>query len=213
MYLMRSAGYNCLAYVDDFAGVQSSYGEAMNAFDYFHDLCQKLGVVIVHDKSARPSTEMEWLGYTVDSNEMCVRIPPPKLGEIVAKAQYWLHKKAANKRKTQSLVGKLAHISSCVKHARKFMSRILFFLRSINDQEYKYISKETKEDIAWFGLCAAEMNCKVLIGPPLSCVVIECDACLQGVGGSPQTSSTVLTSPMNGQSAIIYPDWKRLTLW
>lgn len=189
VYLMNAAGYNCLAYVDDFAGVQSSYGEAMCAFEYFHKLCEQLGMVIAHEKSAKPNTEMEWLGYHVDSNEMTVKIPAQKLGEVIAKCQYWLHKKSANKRETQSLVGKLAHISSCVKHARKFMSRILFFLRTINDNEYKYLSTETKKDIAWFGDCATMMNCKILIGPSLSCVSIECDACLQGGGASPKIGS------------------------
>lgn len=85
----------------------------------------------------------------------------------------------------QSLVGKLIHIATCIKHARKFVARILATLRymtSVN-QEWTTINAEFKADVQWFKNYAAVANGIALINPPRNEFYIECDSSLTGGGG------------------------------
>lgn len=180
---MRERGFQCLAYVDDFCGVESSHAKAIQAYQCFHHLCNELGLVIAPEKSSDPSVEMEWLGYMINSQSMTVVIPKEKINEVVAKTNQWIDKIYATRRDLQCLVGRLAHISSCIRHARKFLTRLLYQLRNTPTGQKRRISDAAQRDIAWFRQCAASLNCRRLIIVKKPEVVIECDACPQGGGG------------------------------
>lgn len=185
--LLHTKGYKVLAYVDDFGGVQASYSAAQCAFDTFNDTCAKLGLKVAADKSAAPAQKMEWLGYEIDTLELTVTIPEKKLVEVLDEVKCWEGKAVAGKRELQSLAGKLAHISSCVRHARKFIGRILAQLRSTPKNQRRKIGRELKKDLLWFKTCALALNRKQIIQLDWPTFIIECDACLTGGGGFSQS--------------------------
>ena len=82
-------------YVDDFAGVHSTYMEAVAAFADFESLCSTLGLKIAPEKSTFPATHMEWLGFMFNTVDMTITIPPDKLQDIQELAGLWLRKASA----------------------------------------------------------------------------------------------------------------------
>lgn len=182
-FLLRKQDYQVLAYVDDFGGVQSSHDAAQAAFQAFNQNCKDLGLKVAVDKSAGPTQTMQWLGFEIDTLALTVTIPKKKLSEVLEEATEWETKAYAGRRELQSLAGKLAHISSCIRHARKFMSRVLAQLRSTPQHQKRKVGKELRKDLAWFKQCAANLNNKQIIQVDWPSFNIECDACLTGGGG------------------------------
>lgn len=182
-HIMRQAGCHVLAYVDDFGGAHRNKKGAQEAFQKFHDICAELGLSIAHDKSAAPSTYMEWLGFGFDTEEMVMIIPETKLREVIEETKGWSGKAKASRCELQRLAGRLAHISTCITHARKFMFRTLLQLRTTPEGECRQVSSEMRKDLAWFQKCAQKLNAKRLIIHTRDTYTIECDACLKGGGG------------------------------
>ena len=109
-YMMAQYGHQVLAYVDDFCGAHTNFHQAMTAFADFEALCAHLGLKLAPDKSTFPTTNLDWLGFKVDTVELKVTIPPEKLQEIHEICRAWLLKDRATRRELQSIVGKLNHI-------------------------------------------------------------------------------------------------------
>lgn len=213
-YLMKKRGFVCLAFVDDFAGSEITRERAQRAMMAFHEICTSLGVAIAHDKTVGPTQCLDWLGYTVDSWKMIIEIPEQKIIDIIEEARRWQTKRAATRRELQVLAGRLAHVSGCVIHSRKFMSRILYQLRATPAFAKKIISDETRADIRWFVECARALNGRVLVAPKLTTLQIECDACMTGGVVFLPHIFMILLSPMGGVTATIYRVLRRsILLW
>ena len=194
-YLMHEMGHCCLAYVDDFCGVASTFSESLKSFTDFEALCAALGLKLSPDKTTFPALTLEWLGFKFDSVQMSVTIPTEKLKEVRDLADTWLYKKRATRRELQVLAGKLLHISHCVLPSRKFMTRILALLRAATPTGTINIDAEARRDVRWFVDFAAECNGRLLITPTLPEIVLECDACLEGAGGFSSTHFYSLRFP------------------
>ena len=194
--LMNDRGYSILAYVDDFCGVASSRADAQVSFLNFKNLTAELGLKLAPEKTYKPSTSMEWLGFLFNSNELSITIPQEKLDDLLLETQRWLTKTCATRQQIQSLAGRLNHISLCVRPARKFMGRILAALREATEQTSVTLSNEFKRDIKWFCEFARAANGRRMLEPNLPCMTIECDACLTGAGGFSSTNfySTIFPS-------------------
>ena len=182
-HLMAQEGYPILAYVDDFCGIHSTAARAHAGYDAFVQLTNTLGLKLAEDKSAPPSTEMEWLGFLFNTQEMSITLPPHKLQEIIDLTGTWSAKTRASRRDLQSLAGKLNHISQCVLPARKFMGRILACLRTAPAQGTVFVDDHARRDVAWFVQYASRCNGRLLISEELPTLEIQCDACLEGGGG------------------------------
>ena len=182
-HLMKKKGFEVLAYIDDFCGAHSSFDEAVRAFAEFERLCQVLGLQIAPEKSAFPSTTMEWLGFQFDTTRMDITIPHDKLADIIAIAHLWSTKSRATRKELQALAGKLNHVAQCIPPARRFMSRILSLLRAAPPQGSIRVNEEVRRDVAWFVKYAQKCNGRQLITRDLPSFDIQCDACLQGGGG------------------------------
>ena len=181
-HLMSLQGFYTLAYIDDFCGAHATYSEAVRAFATFESLCDTLGLQIAHDKSAFPSTTMEWLGFDFDTVLMQITIPEAKLKEVLALVDTWSTKTHANRRELQSLTGKLNHVALCILPARRFMARLLSTLRAAPQTGTIRIDEEARRDVTWFVRFAEASNGRYLLRPTLTKLCIECDACLEGGG-------------------------------
>ena len=182
-HLMATCGHAVLAYIDDFCGAHASFPEAACAFAEFEALCEILGLKIAPEKSAYPSTTMEWLGFEFNTVDMQITIPQDKLREVLALMDTWTTRSHATRRDLQVLAGTLNHIALCILPARRFMARILTNLRSAPQTGWVRIDEEARRDIAWFVKYAEASNGRVLLQPTLHKLCLECDACLEGGGG------------------------------
>lgn len=113
-YIIAQAGYFMLAYLDDFAGCSLFYHDALDAFKHFVSISESLGLQLAKEKCLPPSTQVEWLGYEIDSVKMTVSIPRLKLEDVLNECKNWVSRRRASKRMIQSLLGKLIHISNCI---------------------------------------------------------------------------------------------------
>ena len=194
-HLMALEGFSVLAYVDDFCGVEDTYEKALAGFEMFQSICEYLGLALAEDKSAAPNHTMEWLGFKVDSTQLLLSVPEEKLSLILSDGIEWLSKKKATRPELQSIIGRLSHISQCIKHSRKFMSRILATLRRAPKHGSIRLDLDMKLDIAWFLDFAVRFNGRLIIQPSLPIFDIECDACLRGAGGFSLTEYYSATFP------------------
>lgn len=87
----------------------------------------------------------------------------------------------------RSLLGKLVHLSHCIQHGRKFLSRILATLRAMQNRAWTTIDSEFKKDIRWFQLYARTGNGINLYTPSLPSMWIECGSSLHGGRGNTDT--------------------------
>ena len=181
-HLLSKKGFTTLAYVNDFCGAHCTYSEAVRTFSEFETICDRLGLKIAPEKSAYPSTRMEWLGFVFDTVTMEVTIPESKLQEIIHLADEWTEKPRATRREYQSIAGKLNHIALCVIPARRFMARILTALRATPLHGWIPLPMDVRLDIAWFARYAQQSNGRYFLRPVLEKFHIKCDACLIGGG-------------------------------
>ena len=196
-YLMSTEGFQSLAYIDDFCGIQHTQAHAQTAYEAFSSLTDTLGLKLAPDKCAPPATQMEWLGFLFDTKAMSITLPSQKLHDITLITAEWSEKKRASRKDLQRLAGKLNHISQCVLPARKFMSRILAALRSAPQWGTVPITEDLRRDVAWFAHYTAKCNGCLLMEDDLPTFEIQCDACLEGGGGFSHSNyySLALTDP------------------
>lgn len=187
VYLLAKNNHHCLAYLDDFAGCSSHLERAHQAFTCFKNLASYLGLQLAPHKCLEPATQVEWLGYCIDTENMTISIPQDKLQEVVEECGTWLNKKRVTKTMVQSLVGRLSHVANCVTPGRKFLARMLGTLRAFKNKKWTTIDEEFIKDVRWFYHYATSSNGITLYSPTLPTVIIECDASLQGAGGNTTT--------------------------
>lgn len=184
MFILRKRHHYCLAYLDDFSGCALDFKKAKEGYDCFLYFTRHLGLQLSHKKCVPPTTRIEWLGYLVDTVKMTISIPSEKLEEILAECLVWETRSRVNKVMIQSLLGKLVHLSNCIQHGLKFLSRILATLRAMEHRTWTTIDIDFKKDVRWFQLYARHGNGINLYTPSLPTAWIECDSSLQGVGGN-----------------------------
>ena len=99
----------------------------------------------------------------------------------------WLAKKSATKTELQSLIGKLAFVSKCVRPGRLFLTRILDTLRSLRRNHHRVkLSAEFRKDIRWWMRFIDVYNGVSLIPTQLWSApdsTFSTDACLTGCSG------------------------------
>lgn len=183
VYIMGHKGHFVLAYLHDFAGGHAEKLEAEKAYNDFIELTSQLGLQLALDKCVRPTTEIEWLGFNINTTQMTVSIPQAKLDETIQECEKWSHRKRANRRMIQSILGKLIHVSACVAQGRKFVSRIIDTLRSMGNHNWTNVTEEFLLDIKWFLAYARAANGIHIYHLDRPQIELECDSSKEGGGG------------------------------
>lgn len=184
VYIMAQAGHFSIAYLDDFAGCANSYQDATEAFRHFMAVSKSLGLQLAENKCVQPATQVEWLGYSINSIDMTVSIPEDKLAEVIHECEHWIVRRRASKQMIQSLIGKLVHVSNCIPQARKFITRIIATLRCVGEDGWTFTSEEFTKDIQWFLHFASASNGVLLYNPQRDLFECECDSSLFAGGGA-----------------------------
>lgn len=190
VFMMKRKGFSILAFLDDFAGCEESLERATLAYNTFLELMEVLGLQLSTSKCQGPSTKMQWLGYDIDTQGMSIAIPLDRLQLVLQECKIWMTKSRTSRTSIQSLAGKIVHLANCVRHARKFTSRILATLRNMNSagRQWTTIGPEFKADVRWFLAYSEQANGISLISRIREVFYIECDSSLNGGGGVSATS-------------------------
>ena len=185
-YIHRRLHYFILNYMDDFvaAEVKENIWAAYHALT---DLLNKLRVDISEEKLVPPTTRLEFLRITFDSNTMTMEISEDKMKDIQQEIAGWLLRTKARRKEVESLIGKLQFMAKCVKAGRIFLSRLIQWIRGMDRKQEYSVLLEARKDIAWWGRCAQEYNGISLVWlhkEPEVDRVITTDTCLTGYGGT-----------------------------
>ncbi|XP_067681481.1 uncharacterized protein [Haliotis asinina] len=114
-------------YLDDFlVGGRAQSGKCKYLLDSSIQLFRHFGIPIAQEKTVQPTTTIKFLGITIDTISMEIRIPPEKINhlcqEIVALLQS--QKRKLKVHQLQSLLGKLYFVCRAVRCGRAFCRRL-----------------------------------------------------------------------------------------
>ena len=171
--------------VDDFVGAELQE-KIWPAFIALTQLLEDLGVETSKEKIVPPTTRLEFLGITFDSESMTMEISEDKLREIREELQSWLLRTSARRREVESLVRKLQFMAKCIRAGCIFLGRLIQWIRTMDRRNCYSIPLEARKDIAWWARFTSEFNgisLMWLVKEPSMETLIQTDACLQGYGG------------------------------
>ena len=188
-FMMFSLGIAVLNYLDDLAGVETK-DNALFAYTCLGEVLKKCGLEESVAKASPPAEIMVFLGVLFNSITMTVEVTPGRLVEIKELVSSWLEKETATLKELQSLIGKLNYVAACVKPGRIFISRLLNWLRQINQNCTKHkdvdVPFEVKKDLSWWNRFLYDYNgISIMIYDDWSNPdgIFSTDACLTGIGG------------------------------
>jgi hypothetical protein len=178
--------FNVLNYLDDFMGVEVP-DTAWTAYEFLGKLLGDLGLRESTSKACPPSTSVTCLGVQFDTQAMTMSVTHSRIIELEELLHRWKVKTSCTKRQLQSLIGKLAFVSKCVRQSRIFLCRMLELLRSLNHNHHcTRLSSCFHKDLRWWQSFLRHYNGVSLI-PSLKWSlpdhIFSTDACLTGCGG------------------------------
>ena len=152
-FIARSQGIQHVThYLDDYIVLSHpASGQCQNDLQTLIDVCGRLGVPLAEEKIEGPTTRLEILGITIDSNMMQLSLPGHKMTELTSQLQAWQGKKTATKRDLQSLARKLQHAAKVVRPGRCFV-RHLYGLTSVKGGPNQTIrlNRQARGDVQWW---------------------------------------------------------------
>ena len=157
--IMRSKGFICFVYLDDFYVCDKTYRLCKKAYDYLWKLLMSLGFTINEKKSVAPTQCLTFLGIEIDSTKLTLKIPDGKLNELKLELARWDKLKSASKRSLQKLLGKMNWAAKCVRAARPHMRRLIALLKGLNNRNHRVrLCAAAKQDIKWWSEFASRFN-------------------------------------------------------
>ena len=89
-----------------FAGSANS-PDCARVLSSFTVVCKEFGVPLASDKTVGPTTQITFLGLTIDTVSRNIQVPPTKIVAILEKLRAALEKPKLTLRELQSLLGSL----------------------------------------------------------------------------------------------------------
>lgn len=175
-------GHDCINYIDDFGGAESTFEDASLAFSDLERLFTDLGLQSSPSKDCPPSTRMVFLGLTYDTVTLTIAVPPDKLQDTADLIRAWLAAPRSTKSDLQSLIGKLSYLCACISPGRIFMQRLLNELRQLPTKRARFVpSSDMLSDLRWWDKFLSVYNGVSLLHSspwPVSDHFFCTDACL-----------------------------------
>ena len=163
-----------------------SKSQAIKDFDAIQKLLSDLGLPQAPDKNQPPSLQVTWLGIRINSRKMTLSVPAEKLREVIQAAQETAVKKRVTRKQMDSVIGKLLHISKCIRHARIFVARLLEATRG-ERKAHIPVSEDIISDLEWFASFAKQWNGIALMDRGRSTRDISVSVTPTGIAGTDGT--------------------------
>lgn len=139
---------NILYLLDDFLTLDEPGSDAERTMALLTMIFKKLNIKIAPHKTVGPTTELEYLGLTLDTQAMECRLPPDKLHRIKGMVNRFLGRSKCTKQEMLSLLGHLAFAARVIPPGRTFMARLFKAAYSVNRLHHRvYLGHEAKEDL------------------------------------------------------------------
>ena len=152
-YIMESMGCtNVEHYLDDFFSCgPPNDNTCQNNLDIMQEACEKTGFEVNPEKVSKPSTELEYLGIVIDSQNMILKISDDRLQETLDELDKWNTRKSCTKRELLSLIGKLSFICRVVKSGRTFIRRMIDSSKTVKYLHFRIpLNQSFRADLEWW---------------------------------------------------------------
>ena len=148
----RTIGDFVLHYLDDFLfGGRPKSDSCGKALNLALRLCQEVGFPVMSEKVVGPATEIDFLGFVIDTQAMEIRLPKEKLPRMKQLILSWRGKKGCSKRELLSLIGNLQHASAVVKPGRTFLRRMIDLSKcQVHLNSHLRLNVEFRADLQWW---------------------------------------------------------------
>ena len=150
--LVKAGVTHCVHYLDDYLTLGSPHSEECEEnLKLITQMCKQLGLPLALEKVDGPTQCLTFLGITLDTVRLEIRLPQDKLQELKSLISRWLSRKKAQKRELLSLVGHLAHAAKVVTPGRTFIRRILDVAHSKGQlHHWMYLNSAFRSDLLWW---------------------------------------------------------------
>ena len=185
--ILREIGLRMIIYIDDIlvmAETESLLKDHTTAVVY---LLENLGFVINYPKSElTPTQEIEFLGFTVNSTKMELRLPGEKIKKIRNEAGKILQPDTVSALALSRLIGKMNAATQAIPMAPLYYRNLQTCLREALQEDQSYSSTttltvEAREELEWWRDHFSQWNGRSLIAHNSS-LTIETDASKKGWG-------------------------------
>ncbi len=136
-------------YLDDFFFCsEENSGKCEELMHCFSDICEELGVPIAEDKSKGPTTVLTFLGLTISTDEMLIKIPQDKLVLLLESLENLARRNSVTLRELESLNGSLNFFGKAIRGSRAFNRRFYdLTMRANKPYHFIKLNSEVKADI------------------------------------------------------------------
>lgn len=184
---MRFWGMKVILYLDDLFIANDSEIQLKNELTYATSLLERLGFKINHKKSVLiPTQNIQFLGFEINSNQMCFNVPQEKKQKIVDFCINILKVVFTTPRSLAKLLGMITSITlafnTAYLHIRYLQSQLIQELQAQKSWESKIrLNQNSRLEIAyWIENLPVHPGSPVLLQNPD--MVIESDSSLEGWG-------------------------------
>ena len=195
--ILRQRGVRMIAYIDDILLIAGSKDQALDHAQALVHLLESLGFIINTEKSVlTPSQTIEFLGLSVSSIDMELRLPLAKIKQIRAEARKMMRMAEPPSARTLArLLGKMNSTTCVIPPAPLFYRSLQMALSNTletHSQNYEglvMLRPDSLEELQWWDTEMSKWNGKTLLKREVD-MVIDSDASLQGWGARCGTQTT-----------------------
>lgn len=184
---LRKQGVDCMGYIDDSFLLANSYEDCLSAVQQTVSLFQELGFIVHTKKSIlKPSRELIYLGFMLNSTEMTVRPTSNKIIEVLGHISRLKQKFTPSVREVAAVIGYLVSLFPGVRHGPlfyRFLEREKTSALQRNFGNFDspmLLSSQALEELSWWEEHLKGNYREILIPDPL--LIIQTDASLFGWG-------------------------------
>lgn len=152
-YAMQKEGATLIEhYLDDyFTCAPAGSNTCAENLEIMKHTCRTMGFSVQPKKVVGPTSVLEYIGITIDSNLMQMRISDERLNDILDELSAWQNKRICTKREILSIVGKLTFISKVVRPGRTFVRRMIETSKKVRHLHHRIrLNREFRSDVTWW---------------------------------------------------------------
>ena len=173
---------NIVNYLDDFAVVGETEEECREGQAILINVLRHLGFSVAWDKLVGPSSEVDFLGITINTTKMNLSLPLGKVEGLLQTISILEGKGWASKKQLERLGGLVAHFASVIKGGRTFSRRIYDLCNTCPRGRRVRLSETILADLSWWKNLCSVFNGSAKIVPRAPGAEIVTDSSFFGFG-------------------------------
>jgi hypothetical protein len=187
--LLRRIGVRMIIYLDDLLLMNNCPHALLRDGKTTCHLLESMGFVVNKVKShTTPTQDLEFLGMTISSTKMTMRLSEDKMSKIYSQCQELLHQETVSVRELSAMIGTLSSTSLAVLPAKLYYRELqrLKIVTLHRKKSYATMTRLTtacKDELRWW-MNHLKLSNGREIKVPHPDMVIESDACLTGWGAT-----------------------------